>query len=105
MSTSSSSSSSSGSSSSYTLPPGTSINAPCSVSTTLTDADIGNMFPGFEFVDSPSPDDHVPPPPDSTWGLLGNFIADGIVMWVYKKLGWLLILEALENGGETPERY
>lgn len=90
---------SSGSSTAYTLPPGVSINVPVSVSPDITDEDIAEMFPGIEFLDEPGPNDNPPPPPDNTWALVGKIVTGYIIRWVYKKFGWLLVLEAVEPAG------
>lgn len=67
--------------------------------TPLTNSQIQSIFPDINFVDAENPGpNNAPPPPDNFWEKVGWFIADEITMWVYKKFGWLLIIEALEEG-------
>lgn len=70
----------------------------------LTKGELSAIFPGLQFVDAENPGpDNRPAPPNNFWAVVGWKVADYITVWVYKKLGWLLIVEALGNGGETPE--
>lgn len=70
----------------------------------LSNAEIEAIFPGIQFVDAENPGpDNRPTPPDNFWAIIGWKVTNYVTVWFYKKFGWLLIIEALENGGETPE--
>lgn len=80
------------------LPIGKEFNLNKSAGYSWTDTDIAAL--GFTPMASAPPGTPTPPtPPTGFWAVAGQKITDYIVLWIYKRMSYLIIIGAL-NGWE-----
>lgn len=60
----------------------------------FTNEIIASQIPGF--VPQVARPPGAPEPPDNAWIYVGYKVANGIVLWIFKRLGHLLIIGAVE---------